>query len=377
MYYRTILIILSVLLCGVATAQPDFEKLDDQHWDKYRPIASYMPFLDYKTRKYGFKDEEGTVINASLDLIEPLFIKWGQESSNHQCPIYLIKKGDLWGYTDLWGKHWIEPQFEKIGLKHFPKSLKHQADGSYYTDGDSAVFYFTGVKNQKMGLFDITGNELFPPKYGRARFISENLLIVKENQDLNLKDDGGVVDINNNVVVPLKYYNISTVQLWSDSVITNKHNQDKIYVTGIEIHCKDKTDNWYHFNIKGELIWTYMITARFENFGITIIKSKYGIINMETKETIVPAQYNSIIFGITDHPFATTKDYFAKAKAVGSIYYFDSKGELLRRIDPRDDLIDSIKKENNFFKKYKKEDFKKLTKTDLKNLYRALKQLPD
>jgi len=94
-------------------------------------------------------------------------------------------------------------------------------------------------------------------------------------------------------------------------------------------------------------------------------------------ETIVPAQYNSIIFGITDHPFATTKDYFAKAKAVGSIYYFDSKGELLRRIDPRDDLIDSIKKENNFFKKYKKEDFKKLTKTDLKNLYRALKQLPD
>ncbi|WP_271784845.1 WG repeat-containing protein [Aquimarina algiphila] len=180
-----------------------------------------------KNGKAGFIDEK------AKEVIPFIYDKISKFSRG----IASVKKEGKYGYIDKENNVVIPIIFDKI--KNY--SSKHN-NGSI----------ITVIKDQKYGLYDVSGKEIVSPKYQFISRFNEGYAIFKEN------DKYGVLDFTGKIILPPKYYSLNNFYEGLAVYAQNSYTYGYINTKGEEViparfnYAKDFKDGQAEVKLKGE-----------------------------------------------------------------------------------------------------------------------------
>ncbi|MCH8903667.1 MAG: WG repeat-containing protein [Bacteroidetes bacterium] len=251
----------------------------------------------------------------------------------------------VYGYIDRSGKEII-----KIG--------KYRGIGEF--EDSVAAFSIRKGDTSFGGMIDLSGNEIIPPEYQGLKILGEGLIRFQikhfPRKYINVKDKFGIIDKENNIVLPAEYYCISRF-INGMAIVKKKfselrsgmiNNKGEVIIPLIyraivnDYHCGGSRlreehfnegliavqldDKWGFVDFEGKLIVPieYDYVFHFENGFATVgMKNEediliYGLIDKKG-DLIVPLEYDWI-----GRPYSG----LALTKKIDKYGYFNMKGEL-------------------------------------------------
>ncbi len=214
---------------------------------KYNYIGEFLFDITpaVKNGKGGFIDEKGKeVIPFIYDKV-----------SNFSKGIASVKKEGKYGYIDKENNVVIPIIFDRI--KHYPS--KH--------DNGSII---TVIKDQKYGLYDVSGKEIVAPKYQFISRFNEGYATFKEN------DKYGVFDFTGKIVLPPKYYSLNNFHEGLAVYAQNAYTYGYINSKGEEVipakfnYAKDFKNGQAEVKLKGKKVMIDTEGVPLNNDGIEI-----------------------------------------------------------------------------------------------------------
>ncbi len=312
---KVILSNILIFLANTSFCQPGIELHQwpiDSSWytSYYKPQKEFIPFFDSELGKFGVRNGDSVIITPQFDYVDPMFNAVGEKG----IPIYTFRKGNFYGWADLWGKYVIYPQFERIDF----------TAERYNNLRDSTQHFFRCSLNALEALYAINGKEIIPFKYNRILAIHNNLVHV--GSFVEDKMIHGLIDTSLNVVIPIEYKNITFSAVYDDLDSLNNPR-----LREVRISAKNKYDEWVYLGLNNTVLWNHYVSYGYKNFVITKIEGKYGIINIRTKKTIVQPLYKWLRFTIGVKE-SKEKDFFAFGKfwTGDDVHYFNPSGEIVK-----------------------------------------------
>ncbi|WP_299765953.1 WG repeat-containing protein [uncultured Dokdonia sp.] len=220
--------------------------IDDNDYTKEEEISPYTRVVKKNQTEYENEiiDLWG-LINAQGEYQIPSEYNYLERSNN--LNYYKVFKAPALSDNHL---NWFEQEGELFSYNNTEESYNWWSD---YESGSftSCLYVISSWKGNYLGIVDINNNVIIPKKYSWIEFISSKLLEVSiDSEVINYYDkdgDGentyvmggkfGVMDINNKLIVPLEY---DIIQL----------REEKIYAQKTSSHTlnKDEPYDIYDFN---------------------------------------------------------------------------------------------------------------------------------
>lgn len=137
----------------------------------------------------------------------------------------------------------------------------------------------------------------------------------------------GLIDTSLNVVMPIEYERIWFSVIYNDPDSLNNPRVKEVGVSAI-----NKYDEWVYLDMNNNVLWNHYVTYGYKDLVITKIDGKYGIININTKETLVQPLYKWIRFEVDVKK--SKKGYLAHGEywTGNDIHYFNPSGEVIKRV---------------------------------------------
>ncbi len=203
----------------------------------------------------------------------------------------IIKRNGKYGAVNRKGKLLVEPSFNSFQLWHTPmrenmvafdNNANHVFDlsqGEFVIPGNgcaepyverATVFSFKGGTG-KYGIYKIDENQshktVIKPIYDSIYLIKSQLIIAKKNNKI------GVIDENDNIIVPFIYENIVVAK-------------PKYFTIPNLIGLKNET-NWEYYQLSNKPILLLKSEFKCQNIGEIIVKKGFGIYNHNDKYNIL------------------------------------------------------------------------------------------
>lgn len=114
-----------------------------------------------------------------------------------------VCKDSLWGFVDYSGKEVIKPQWKIINK---------------FINGICIVT----TQDDNISYIDKTGTEILKTTYSKSTFPAENgkYMVINKVDSINKKF--GIIDINGNIIIPVKWDKLSTSSLKNDILLANE-----------------------------------------------------------------------------------------------------------------------------------------------------------
>ncbi|MEW7280570.1 WG repeat-containing protein [Aquimarina sp. 2201CG1-2-11] len=221
--------------------------IDDNDYTKEEEISSYTRVVKKNQTEYENEiiDLWG-LINAQGEYQIPSEYNYLERSNN--LNYYKVFKAPALRDNHL---NWFELEGELFSYNNTEESYNWWSD---YESGSftSCLYVISSWKGNYLGIVDINNNVIIPKKYSWIEFISSKLLEVSmDSEVINYYDkdgDGentyimggkfGVIDINNKLVVPLEY---DIIQL----------REEKIYAQKTSSHTLNENEPYDIYDLKG------------------------------------------------------------------------------------------------------------------------------
>ncbi len=221
---------------------------------------------------------------------------------SQSLPKYIpYKKGSLWGYCDSNRSILIQPQWQEVNLFYKGNALVKNNEGSYClidTNGKYTLppeWHWNGQfqsrtlnaidSNGKMGMVDTNFKLAIPLVYDKkSASIRDGYFFYKRRGSLvmlvNLNDRPGIINEQNDIIVPFEY----------DSISINYFPYQSKYILVIKNGMKGVVD----LNKQITISCNYDdIRATYDSQFIVKNKNGYGLLG-ENNKVIIPCQYDNI-----------------------------------------------------------------------------------
>jgi hypothetical protein len=238
-----------------------------------------------KNGKYGCINSQG------VELIQPKYDEIGSPSFSNG--LIAVKLGNSWGYVDF---------TDKVKI---PINLKYDFVGEFKNG------YANVGKNKKEGLIDVSGKEIYPPKYDYIGPMSKEGVTY-----FGLNGNRGFINSKGVEIIPAKYQDAFTMNSGLARIIYNRlqgfiNNKGDEIITPQYLAAGDfvdyygeianialiNKDNKYGFiNPQGQIVISpkYDQVGYFEEEKIKVsISGKWGFIDKKGKE-ITPCMYDEV-----------------------------------------------------------------------------------
>ncbi|WP_394974089.1 WG repeat-containing protein [uncultured Croceitalea sp.] len=305
---------------------------------KYEDIQSFETYV-YGFLKTKHKNKYGVVNYKGKEIIKNKFdsIKWHEEG------FFITETGNKIGAIDENGNYILHPVScdeiqSKVRLNSIDKYFIFKSNNKYgVVDYKGKIviqpkyltlFFwsrenFFYVKNElhKIGIIDIKENVLVPLDYDVLRFDERDLIVIKKNGKY------GAIDIENNEILPLEYddlYSFSTNS--SNRLIATKNNKKALINKKGSLLTKIKYDRIHPIN---DGILSTFLNEKYglmDENGNIILNNKYENVNLTYGDRIIATQDSASRLFDTQGNLLTNQSY-EKIEFINSLLYFAVKKE--------------------------------------------------
>jgi hypothetical protein len=227
-----------------------------------------------KNNKIGFIDLKGKEITQFVyDYKDAFLFAWVYYNENYQG----VFKNKNAGLIDKTGKEIIPCSlgYQEVGF--FNQTSEWEFDNAFFIDG-----YCPVKKNNKWGFINLSSNEVIKCQFDEVKPIKNGLFAFR------LNGKWGIRDINNKVLIPAIYDNISDFQL--PYHISNWQGYFSFGLCPVSKINAENEDVWGYINKTGDLVIPYQFSnpERFNEKGIIVAyqaqSKKCSCINSKGKD---------------------------------------------------------------------------------------------
>jgi hypothetical protein len=236
----------------------EFSKYIANYYRKGKEISPYSKIIKKsKIKPEDNIEEKWRLINKNGEYELPLKYNYIESCYNTNLVRYfkvfkgLNRKENLF----IWNHDEEDDQEDFFSYNNSKKAYKWWND---YLNGSftSCIYVISTWKGNHLGLVDINNNVIIPFKYSWMKFITSELLIIsKDSEIINFYDkdcDGentylmngktGVIHISNKLLIPIKYDSIKLI----DNKIYAQNN--KVYAQNVRYFNQNEPHDIYDLN---------------------------------------------------------------------------------------------------------------------------------
>ena len=347
-------------LSGQVLLPPTFDYRTIEMNSKYRQLGMFVPF-----------NSEGkcALMNDRFELITPYIYEF-LEMDPHN--IIVARKGEHRGIIDTLGNELTPFIYDKVGYydNGFIQVYKDEKEGVVYKNGRQVIPFTKarhGIKfglppyiedlmsvtiNEKCGLIDSTGREIYPFIYEAIRkefnYKVDLLYLVKRKGTFDHKVEIGVGDVKGNIILEPIY---EKVRLFEEGIVTLKNGEYSLF---------DLQGNLKMSTGRAILLSKYACIEIYEESGVrqfydcegsllsplkkdpSLPESDYwkvftdkqtgleGCMDISTGDVFIPAQYEELSY------IANSPRWLRAATHKGKKGIIDSKGNIVIPIEYQD-----------------------------------------
>ncbi len=227
------------------------------------------------SNEFYFRDTRGTIVKAYNAILSK------EDLTNHFKDIPINKKGSM--IQTFLPYHISRNNFSEGAWVYSPQSMfafnaHYKISNNYALLPKANSFSSTVDLNVLYGLIDTLGNIKVPIKYQEILPLKENLIVMQNSK-------WGIMDMNEKIIVPLKYtsYDNYYSEPENNKLIYFKDDKNYVAIYNIKKNSLSEIDNY-------ERIYDH-----YYQFGyLLVFKNKhFGLIDLEGK-VVLPVEYERV-----------------------------------------------------------------------------------